>query len=685
MGGNNSKNIYNKFQPGYPEPEFQVYFSILLPLSKQESADSLERGERSYQNPGGFNKSYNYGNTPIDDYPKGGNINQEIQALRAQNEDYRNQIALLEISLHNETLTNEEQRAYIEVLKQALEVKMNETGLMNFIRGLSQKSNLTETDLFIEMNNLKTLIDATQKEKQINEEQVQELYKQMEQLSEENQKLRHANSLISTDNQNLSNEMNKLLDTLALLQDENQKLNQEKDSLLDYIEEMRGKFDQITEENSKSQETIENLESQLAASKEKVTELAGKLKESEEKNYDLSKRAEELEKNHNELEKKYIVEIKEAKEVTANNLKRLEVEISTKKEEYTNLEKQFYNLEKAYQDQEEKVKALLQDNDQLKSIIEDYDQELKNSASRIKQLEVDSQEQRAKITNLLPKASEYDVLKQTNQSLELQIGDLENEVKYYQGLYEELKTKSEKDRQAKAEELKGLYEQVSALRSELRALKEENLQILSNKDQMEKELIHLREDMEQKHHVIATLTKDMNEMKRQADAKQEELDRKISQIQKFESEVQDLNNFVEECDQKLQVAYDAKEKLLKDLETLSKDNSKYKEQNKTLNRTIEELNSTTKRLSAENERLHRVYDALEKNIRHILQAADESHYSVRMENIDTILTGLTDKIKNLSHERDSLRRKAHDLTSENNSLKSEISLLEAKIDKLQQE
>ena len=57
MGGNNSKNIYNKFQPGYPEPEFQVYFSILLPLSKQESADSLERGERSYQNPGGFNKS----------------------------------------------------------------------------------------------------------------------------------------------------------------------------------------------------------------------------------------------------------------------------------------------------------------------------------------------------------------------------------------------------------------------------------------------------------------------------------------------------------------------------------------------------------------------------------------------------------------------------------------------------
>ena len=72
-------------------------------------------------------------------------------------------------------MTNEEQRACIEVLKQALEVKMNETGILQLIRSLSQSSHSNEIDLFIELNNIKSWIDHHQKDKKQGEEKTKNM------------------------------------------------------------------------------------------------------------------------------------------------------------------------------------------------------------------------------------------------------------------------------------------------------------------------------------------------------------------------------------------------------------------------------------------------------------------------------------------------------------------------------
>lgn len=70
----------------------------------------------------------------------------------------------VEESLRTETLANEEQRNYIEILKQALEAKMEQLGLTDLFVTYANTKNASAIDLFAEMSHLKKTGDQYWKE-----------------------------------------------------------------------------------------------------------------------------------------------------------------------------------------------------------------------------------------------------------------------------------------------------------------------------------------------------------------------------------------------------------------------------------------------------------------------------------------------------------------------------------------
>jgi len=95
---------------------------------------------------------------------KQGNISEEATTLYQENLLLAQQrIQELEESLRTETINSEEQRAYIELLKESLEAKLEMTGLGNFVRDLANQISVNHLDLFAHCLSLKQVVSLYHK------------------------------------------------------------------------------------------------------------------------------------------------------------------------------------------------------------------------------------------------------------------------------------------------------------------------------------------------------------------------------------------------------------------------------------------------------------------------------------------------------------------------------------------
>ena len=97
---------------------------------------------------------------------------------------------MLEVSLHNETITNEEQRAYIQTLKEMLASKLHDSGLLGFFSSIKDSMHENEVDLFVEMNKLRNSLEQANRDKQLAEQHSNEMASQLEISTMENESLR---------------------------------------------------------------------------------------------------------------------------------------------------------------------------------------------------------------------------------------------------------------------------------------------------------------------------------------------------------------------------------------------------------------------------------------------------------------------------------------------------------------
>jgi chromosome segregation ATPase len=317
---------------------------------------------------------------------------------------------------------------------------------------------------------------------------------------------------------------------------------------------------------------------------------------------------------------------------------------------------------------------------------EDLKRDIHGFKNKIKQLESDLHEQRTKITILTPKANEYEGLVDSKHILENQVHDLQNEVKSYQNLYEEMKVKHERDRMAKADEIKGLYDQMSALRGELRSCKDELTHNSIEKDNILKDNRFLQDELEKKQQTVISYSREINELRRSLESKQDEISKKISQLENVENEVLSLNKFVEECDNKLKGAYEVREKMSIDMENLTRENHKIRDQNHKLTKTVEDLTSVNKKLTVNSENIYASFEACERHLRFLLQSIDTTfNPNYKADNFDQLLDLFSDRVKEIHHEKEMMRKKVGELQTENSGLQGDLTRNELRVEKLHQE
>lgn len=171
-----------------------------------------------------------------------------------------------------ETINSEEQRAYIEVLKAALESKINDLGLMNFIKETAKYSKTNHLDLFVHFQKLKENIDNQGVENKTKETRILEMEALIDHQQNELSQLKITNQELMDFNIKINNDIENTIKGLNMLDEENKKLKNEKAHVLDYLEDITKKseklqqaLDDATRRLQEKDDFINNLQREISS------------------------------------------------------------------------------------------------------------------------------------------------------------------------------------------------------------------------------------------------------------------------------------------------------------------------------------------------------------------------------------------------------------------------------------
>lgn len=197
---------------------------------------------------------------------------EQFKAISYAYSNSQQKIVELEESLRIETINSEEQRAYIEVLKAALESKINDLGLMNFIKETAKYSKTNHLDLFVQFQNLKSNIDSQVTQAKTQDAKITELELMVESLQNELSQYKITNQELMDFNTRINSDIENSLKRFSVLEDENKKLKNEKNHVLDYLDEMTQKseklqngFEDLMARLKEKDDFISNLQREIAS------------------------------------------------------------------------------------------------------------------------------------------------------------------------------------------------------------------------------------------------------------------------------------------------------------------------------------------------------------------------------------------------------------------------------------
>ena len=215
-------------------------------------------------------------------YEKNDSLLEQFKSISYAYSNSQQKIVELEESLRIETINSEEQRAYIEVLKAALESKINDLGLMNFIKETAKYSKTNHLDLFIHFQKLKENIDSQSNETKSQETRILELEAFIENQQNEISQLKITNQELMDFNGKINADIENSIKGLSQIDDENKKLKNEKNHVLDYLDEMTQKLEKTQRalEDSmgrlkEKDDFINNLQREIASLHKHIQVLEG--------------------------------------------------------------------------------------------------------------------------------------------------------------------------------------------------------------------------------------------------------------------------------------------------------------------------------------------------------------------------------------------------------------------------
>ncbi|CAG9327994.1 unnamed protein product [Blepharisma stoltei] len=484
-------------------------------------------------------------------------------AIYYQHSDVLKEKNNLEESLRAETLLSEEQRTYIEVLKQALEAKMENLGISH-----------RDIDAFVDFTNTKTTTDNTRKEISKLQSIIADQEAHLTAMSEQLKKKNEENNNLLIERSESHKHLEAAAESLAFAEEELNKLEDEKNALLEYAEEFSHKEKEFKEEYEKilkeKMELEENflkvrqilsqeqsmksmVEDELEIVRRDKSKIDGEAKSSSEENSRLSEKI-----------RKLSAEIEDAKQQIQN--------LTNKNE---SLQANSSTLSNTLRETQAELDALQENYNSLLRERNNLKESLEASESSIKELKISKKKSEEKAQeleeSLIYKEREFRQMRDSlNTSKE---DDLRQSVRQIDGLQKELQKawgeqqEALKRELAIAEEISELQsklsdkeEEIEKIKKEAQALKKEkneNRIVTENTHQELVRMAHEKEELEAElHRVEIKLSSEQCSHKLSQDeaanfkAKLEELN---LELQKMDEMVRDRDNYIDDANYEIEL------------------------------------------------------------------------------------------------------------------------------------
>lgn len=390
--------------------------------------------QSNYSNQNPTQSAKSYGNPPASKTPPPPPLDPNSDPLQIYQEycdmyQAHQQIALkclkLEESLRNETINSEEQRSYIEILKQALEEKLITNELWNDVKVPHPQS---PVDFYLEMMKMRQTLE--QKEVDFNEimKAFEETKEQLESELTRNQELEKNDAKLTEEKESLLEYLDELKENFMRIEQQNQQyetliasLKREKDDMKSYFEDLKPQLEEKMEENAR---LVEELQSEKTLFQE-IEDHRQKLLE---KNEDLEREITEVKANDFEQE-----------------IRKLRVDLSSLTQEKTNLTEKLRIANENFSTAKCTLQETQVDLDKANEKANSLSEDLKKS------IEIQTRYQELELKHLALK-EEYETIAESKK---------------------EENSRIENERQRKMDEIKGVYQQLSQNRTEIRNLKDE--------------------------------------------------------------------------------------------------------------------------------------------------------------------------------------------------------------------
>ncbi|CDW80474.1 UNKNOWN [Stylonychia lemnae] len=264
----------------------------------------------------------------------------------------------IEEALRNETLANEEQRNYIQILRNAIDQKMEAIGLGDLISHKQLQGSQDPITIYTIMSEMKRELDAWKRECKTVEEQYKLQDTQLKAANNYNEDLSSQLKDSNEQNELLINELEKFKKDLKELTQKFNAIQSEKNQLLEYVDDNVKQIDKLNIELEEEKATIEKI------NKDRYS-----LKSQNENNQNLIQKLNDI---IQELENKQI---------------QLQDQSEKFKDQIRQLKRENEQRQQKINDQDEYIQDQLQTIDNQRKLIDEKREETENLRVQLRQLE----------------------------------------------------------------------------------------------------------------------------------------------------------------------------------------------------------------------------------------------------------------------------------------------------------
>lgn len=402
--------------------KFQIHDLTNKLVNKENELNTLQKKYEILQNkynnyvnesiPKSLLKNYNFSNL-VTTYP--GNENLFPFPDRVPNEKMRDAYAKLHSafkelmkekeqilnSLRQETINNDEQRNYIEILKQTIESSLVKHGLLSMIEKQrtshykSSNNYYSNVDVIIDFVQLKNETDKCRKELIQSEVIINELRQEMDFLKETNDEMNSKKEKIKESLENGIRELEEAKERVRSLELEKEYLADELNELKDYSDKILKEYETCLERNTLLEKEIEDFRQQISDQ----TILENKLSEYKSNFEKLSQELENLIGDKDSLEDR----VKSLGEENSNligkneNLEKIVKDLNNSNKE---LNEKLDNSQKSIEKVKSKNDELNRSLNQSLKLLSETERNLNNLQSEFGKLKKESEESNSKLQNL---------------------------------------------------------------------------------------------------------------------------------------------------------------------------------------------------------------------------------------------------------------------------------------------